>query len=71
MKLKYVPFVGLVSTFIAHWRATSRHHKDPFAPGAYDATWEAFDDYHVALACTFAPVVAICIIFAAVSAFTR
>ena len=66
MKWKYVPFVGLVVTFVMHVRATKDHLKNP-TKEAYQKTWEAFDDYFAALASSAVPVTLAIIAIAALS----
>ena len=54
IKWEYVPVAGFVTSFVGHLRSTSQYHKNPTGE-AYDATWEAFRKYHIALVCTFVP----------------
>lgn len=66
MKWKYVPFVGLVVTFVKHVRTTKDHHENPTTE-AYQKTWEAFDDYFAALVSSAVPVVLAIFAIAALS----
>ena len=55
IRWEFVPVVGFGWTIVKHWQATSAHHKNPTWE-MYEATWVAFDKFHVALATTFIPV---------------
>lgn len=51
MRWEFVPIVGLMVMFVNHWQAASKHSKNPTWSN-YEATWNVFNKYHIALATT-------------------
>ena len=56
---KYVPLIGLVVAFVRFMMVTSKRPRDKTWRGTSQTIWEAFDEYHVALATTLLPCFAI------------
>jgi hypothetical protein len=70
IRWEYIPFVGMLITFPAHWKAVAAYRKsDPrdLKTGArHEATWEAGSKCMTAILCTVIPALVAVVLWAVV-----
>lgn len=52
VKWKYIPIVGIIVTFVAHYKAVDISCKDPHQTKLYEATWDAGENCLISITST-------------------